>query len=309
MRLSEITQPIVEKGLSPAELKKRDNLAIFVKKLANQDEFLTVDGKLVKVRPTKELIDMLKSGRFPSALPLEPEGTLPLGKLQKTAEFGGEDPGKRLDKEVKAMGSLAQQIEAAKQDAPFIMLKVGNTQVKAAGVRNTPGTPKSDFEIIDDQGKSVAWISHKDGSPAEPKKFGQWSGISKFLEHPDVKSFLQKFAKTYPQGFPKGATSASSPITDDELKMKAVYGFNFGSSQFSTNNVTTVLQGPPQLVQDKDMYRLTALKEWPNGTPFASGDPYEPIVIARYASDRQDAGFPHTRIVIYPAFGRKIQWI
>jgi len=308
MRLKEFTQTILEKGLSAAELKKRNNLALFIRKLEDGQDFLTVDGKLVKFLPTEELIDQLRNGNIPTVLPLAPQGTLSLSKLQKTAEFGGEEPGKRLDKEIKAMGSLAQQIEFAKQDTPFILLKVGNVQVKAAGVRNTPGTPKSDFEIIDDQGKSVAWISHKDGNPAQPQKFGQWSGISKFLKHADVKSFLEKFGAMYPQGFIKGETSVSGPITDEHFKMQSVYGFNYGQDRFGINNVTTVLQGPPILTRNQDGYELTALRDWPNGTPFAAGDPYEPIIIARYASDRQDAGFPHTRILIYPALGRKIQW-
>jgi len=299
--------PLMEKGLATAELKKRDNFNKFLNKIKNKEEFETVDGKAVRIKPTKELFGQLQQGQVPLKLEVDPAGVIALGKLKKTQEFGGEDSEKRLKKEKKAMGELKAQLDAVRGNAPYIKLMVGNQVVKAADVRNTPGTPKSDFEIVDENGNAVAWISHKDGSPADPKKFGQWAGISKYMSYPDIQNFLQKFRKVYPKGFRKGDTSVAAPITDEQLKMQAVYGSQYGSGKFNVENVTTVLQGPPQIVKVKNAYKLTALKEWPNGTPFSEGDPYNPIIIARYSSDRKDAGFPTTRIVIYPAFGRKIR--
>jgi hypothetical protein len=316
MRAHEFLESIIlEKGLAKVDLagsikrgdvaRKAPRLHMFLNKIINGENFLTTDGKHVKIRPEADVLDKIKVGNIPNDLPLYPEGTIKLSKLEKTPEFGGEDAEKRLAAERKAMTELGKLIEIVKEDRPYILLNVGGKIVHAATVANTPGTPKSDFEIYDENGKSVAWISHKDGSPANPKKFGQWAGVSHYISHPEVSDFVETIRKRFPEGMPKGTTAIHRQIVDNDLKMKAVYGSNVGSDIFGIHNVNTVLQGPMSIKQEGDHYILTALKEFINGSEL----PYEytPILIARYTSDRNDQQIPHTRMSIYPLFGRKVQ--
>lgn len=289
-------------GADEHEIKrKQPRLDTFIKKIVSGQPFSTVDGKQVKVKNDPNIINAIKSRQIPDVLPIEPEGDVRFTKLVKTPEFGSEDPEFRLSKEKEALNSLDQQIKTLLNGKTFIPLVVGNMLVKAAGAVNTPGTPKSDFEIIDDKGNPVAWISHKDGSPADPKKFGQWSGITKFASHPEVISFAEGVAKNPPG---KKQTALSRAIKDVDLQKKAVYGFNFGNDRFGRDNVTTVLQGPVKIIKNGRQYKLEALKEFKNGEDFPQE--YTPVFTARYSSDRDDLGIHNTRIVIYPFAGRKI---
>jgi hypothetical protein len=302
-----------EAGLNRQQLMKRKNLQIFMDKVKRGDSFLTTDGRQVvidkKFFQQEDFIEQLIKGEWPprQPMPLVGGGMISFSRLQKTPEFGGKGSEDHLQKEIKAMGSLTQQLEALKQDSPSIKLKVGGYFVNAASVVNTPGTPKSDFHILDPEGNEVAWISHKDGSPASPKKFGQWGGLSRFWWSDDadteVARFVRRVRAKFPDGMPKGQTAVMAPISDPHLQMMAVYGYKFGKKQFGRHNVTTVLQGPPQIVSDGKAWRLTALAEWPNGSR-VTGE-YTPVLCARYASDRNDCGIPHTRLTFYPLLGRK----
>lgn len=301
----------LEAGLTPQQLRKRENLNIFIRKIQARTPFLTTDGRQVRIKNDPLTIKLIRADSWPprQPLPLDPTGFIAFSHLQKTPEFGGKGAEDHLQKEIAAMGSLTQQLEALKQDSPFIKLRVGGYIVNAASVVNTPGTPKCDFEILDHNGQPVAYISHKDGTPASPKKFGQWSGIRKFWWDDDadteVARFVKAIRKKFPKGMPKGHTAIMAPIQDQHLKMMAVYGFKFGNQEFGRNNVTTVLQGPPKIVQNGKVWRLTALAEWPNGSEV--GGDYTPVFCARYSSDRNDCGILNTRLTIYPLMGRKFK--
>jgi len=294
---------------------RRDRIPLFLYKIQHQQPFKVKvkDGSIKDVvfDPAEIMkVDAWLKNLTSSSIQIkvkDSDQTISNNNIIKTAEFGGEESGRRLSQERVAMGSLQTQLEIANQDKPFIKLWVGHQLVNAATVKNTANNPKSDFEILDENNNTVAWISHKAGTPATPKKFGQWSGISKFLDNPEVVSFVETLRKKFPGGVPKGTTAVYRDVHNEQLKMKAVYGMDYSGNNYihGINNVTTVLQGPLQLLPDGDEWNLVALKEWPNGST-VDGD-YEPVLIARYTGDRNDAGLPHTRITLYPKFGRKIE--
>ena len=287
--------------------RKASRLLRFIEKIKNSEDFLTTKGDTVKIEPSAELIASISNKLVPNILPLVGGGQIKLSELEKTPDLGGEATGKRLGKEQAAMSSLNKQIEYLKGDQPYISLKVGDEIVNAASVINTPGTPKSDFEIIDENGDSVAWISHKDGSPAEPTKFGQWAGLSNFSSHIEVRRFVEMVRSRYPDGMPRGATALAKTISDENLQKQGVYGKNFGDANYGINNVTTVLQGPVKVEEDGDVYKIVALAEFKNGQELPES--YTPIFVARYISDRSDFGVPHTRMSVYPMFGRKTDFV
>jgi len=302
MRAREI---ITEAPLSPVELAKRDNMTRFLTMVTKGISFLTVDGQQVKIKNDPETINMISQDEWPprKPLPLDPTGEIAWTRLQKTPEFGGKGSEDHLRAEIEAMGGLTQQIEAAKRDTPYIELIVGANVVRAAGVKNTPGTPKSDFEIIDENGRSVAWISHKDGTL--PKHFGQWGGLSKWQWNEETARFINAVKKKFPDGVTKGNTAVMRPIEDSHLRMAAVYGHKVGNAQFGKYNVNTVLQGEVKVIPAGDQWRLVAHNEWVNGTEI-TGD-YTPVFCARFSSDRNDCGIPYTRMTFYPLAGRKFQ--
>ena len=331
MRLFELEQKLTEKALSRSDLiagakasekevnKRLDRFVLFTNKFAKRLPFKTTGGEEVRLKITQDARSTIDSGELPYMFDVaarrkvgteewhvpatHEEAIIKLTQLEKTPDLGGEASGKRLDKETKALETLQQQITELKGSKPYILIDVGGNIVKAAGVVNVEGTPKSDFNLVDVNNKPVAFISHKDGSPATPKKFGQWAGVSAFAKHPEVQNFVSRFLKKYPGGMPSGATAISYPIKDPDLQMKAVYGKDFGGP-FGLNNVNCIIQGPPKLEKiAKNTYKLSALLVLNNGDELPEG--YQPIFIARYFGNRNDLGIPNTRIVMYPKFGRK----
>lgn len=308
--LGEGEEKIDEKALSSVDFKGADYKLTRIQTLADKiekgEEFLTVDNRKVRIAPSKELIDQIRAGNIPSQLPLENGGAIKLSQLEKTSDFGGKGAGSGTQVEEREIASLAKQIDELRGDEPFIMLKVANDVIEAAGVRKTPGTPKSDFEILDSKGNPVAFISHKDGSPADPKKFGQWAGLTSFTDHPEVQKFAELVKKKYPEGMTKGDTAIARVVSDTDLQKRAIYGKDWNKGSFGINNVTSVMQGPVRIVKTKDGYELQSLAEFYNGEDVP--DAYVPILIARYSSDRNDFKLPHTRMSLYPAFGRKVNF-
>ena len=76
-------------------------------------------------------------------------------------------------------------------------------------VFSTPGTPKSDFHLVDINGNEIVWISHKDGKTA--KDFQQWGGISQAKEpsvysNEEVQTFVKDLKTAYPNGLPRETT-------------------------------------------------------------------------------------------------------
>ena len=281
MKFFEINQKLTEKALARGDLiagakasnkeveKRLVRFSLFANKFAKRLPFKTTGDEEVKLKVTHDARNAINNGELPTMFDVaarrkvgteewrvpttHTEALIKLTQLEKTADLGGEASGRRLDKETAALGSLQQQISELKGNKPYIHIDVGGIVVKAAGVVNVEGTPKSDFNLVDENDRPVAFISHKDGSPASPKKFGQWDGVSAFAEHPEVKNFVRKFLKQYPNGMRSGATALSYPIKDFDLQMRAVYGKDFGGD-FGLNNVNCVIQGPPRL--EKILLRL-----------------------------------------------------
>lgn len=232
-----------------------------------------------------------------------------LGALGKSAEFGGKGAGAGTAKEDRELISLRQQIYDAKAEEKTaeIKVKIGNKTCNVADVVSTPGTPKSDFHLIDMNGNEVVWISHKDGRG--PKDFQQWGGISNAKEpavfsHPEVQKFINDLKKQYPNGLPT-ATSLYRKIQDTKLKYLSVYGNQYGRTM-GRQNVSILIQGPVKLVKTGKIYQFNSNHIHFNGDSVDSGG-FEPVLAAIYKGDRSDAGVKGTRIVIMPIEGRKFK--
>lgn len=209
-------------------------------------------------------------------------------------------------KEDAQLKSLQQQMEKAlsDDDSVEIAIKIGSRVYNVAGAATTPGTPKSDFHLLDASGREVVWISHKDGS--SPKDFQQWSGMSarterEIYKHRETQKFIEDVRAITGSTMPR-ATTLSRAISDPRLVNLAVYGNQFGKS-LGRQNVTLLLQGPVRLVKKSGFYQLESNHTLVNGERVTGG--YQPVFMAIYKGDRSNFGIAGARFAIQPKDSRK----
>lgn len=322
---------LYESNLSLAQLRKREGrIEILLNKLSKNDSFETSKGdytasvllqfhdkKLIHSYHPVNKTDFVNAAEalnnsndtflIASVEDSILEKGITFSQLIKTREFGGKGAGGSLVAEDRSLIQLRKNIdEAIKENEGPISIQLKNTIVQnIVDVEKTKGTPKSDFQLIDADGKPVVWISHKDGKT--PRDFQQWGGISqkkepKIFNHKETQKFIDDLKREFPEGLPK-ATTVYRHIKDHMLKMISVYGNEFGG-KLGEQNVSILLQGPIQLKKNGSFYELTANSVHYNGDS-VDADGFEPVLMAIYKGDRSDAGVKGTRIVISPIAGRK----
>jgi hypothetical protein len=284
--------------------------AVFLKKFKAGEPFELVNGKTVKFVPDAKIVKAVTAGESTTNLELlsQKGERFKFNQLAKTKEFGGKGEGSGTFKEDRELQSLIDQINDAKAVAKTatIKIRVGSKTYVTYSAASTPGTPKSDFHLIDIDGKELCWISHKDGKSA--KDFQQWGGISATGEptiyaHPETKKFIDDVRKEFPEGLPR-ATTIYRKIKDQKLKNLSVYGNKWGGP-YGRQNVTMLLQGPVRLVRGAgDTYQIKANHEHVNGDVVDAGG-YEPVFMAVYKGDRDNFGVKGARFSISPIQSRK----
>lgn len=297
-------------SLGGKELYKYDwRVAEFLKKIESNSPFELMSGEFVTLQADQEVVNNIKARHPTTNLKLRSTqgAEYKLKDLKKNKEFGGKAEGASTAIEDRELSSLNDQINAAKalDASPTIKIRIGQHTYDVYGAETTPGTPKSDFHLLDLDGKAVAWISHKDGKT--PKDFQQWGGISAqkepdIFKHSETQKFIADIKAEYGDGLPK-ATTVHRKISDSKLKMMSVYGNKFGGIH-GTQNVSILLQGPVKLVHSGDHYTITSTHTHINGETLDDTG-YEPVLMAIYKGDRSDAGIKGTRVVIAPIACRK----
>jgi hypothetical protein len=212
-------------------------------------------------------------------------------------------------KEDAQLASLQKQIqdELSKTDLMELKIKIGNKYYAVAGAATTPGTPKSDFHLLNNKGIEVVWISHKDGSKA--KDFQQWGGMSaraepEIAKHKETQKFINDVKKEFGGVMPR-ATTVARPVKDKNLMGMSVYGNKYKSGVLGRQNVTILLQGPVKLVKSKNYYELESNHTSINGD-IMTGD-YAPVFMAIYKGDRNNFGVKGARFAIQPKASRKFK--
>lgn len=298
--------------LSASELRKYDwRPEIFIKKLQEKSPFEIKGGKKVILVPPKDVEKILRTGSAKDLNDLrigDTKGNIyKLSDFVKNKDFGGKGEGAGTAKEDMALKSLKEQIDKAKVQIgqATIPIKIGNKIYQVYDAVSTPGTPKSDFHLIDKEGNEIVWISHKDGKTE--RDFQQWGGMSrnkepKIFAHPEVQQFIEDIKKLYPNGLPN-ATTLARKIKDNKLKLMSVYGNEYGRN-YSRQNTTLMLQGSVKLEKKGSVYAISAFHTHLNGDDMTGG--YEPVFMAIYKGDRSDFGIRGTRVVIAPAGCRKV---
>jgi len=305
-------------GLSPTELKKRNNFSLFKQRITNRQEFTLAEGKGQKVKidhrvaatisSIDDLVNQYSVGKS-IILPTAMGTQVRLTQLYKDAAFVGRTQSTTAaeDYQVKVIRESLAKIKD-KLGSDYVDLQVGRKYYKVVNVESTPGTPKSDFHFRDINGNMVGFVSHKDGN--SPSAIQQWGGISERGEpilaaHPETKAFVETLRAMYPGGIPP-ATTVARKIQDRNLRMKAVYGNQYtANAKPSTQNVDILLQGNVSIQQIGNRYKLTAPINHDNGEDIVGQN--EPVFMAIYKGDRSNYGIKGARLVISAKGGRSIK--
>jgi hypothetical protein len=289
------------KSLSASEMKKYTwRVELFLAKFEQSLAFELMNGSSVVIEQVSDVEFSSKSRYY------DIEGNqYKLTDFAKTVEFGGKASDGTV-REDAALTSLNQQLEDIKLriNSHTVPFYVHGNVMEVRHAESTPGTPKSDFHLIDEMWGECYWISHKHGST--PRHFQQWGGISatadKFTnKHEELHSFVNAINKLHGGAMPQ-ATTYYRPIEDEQLKFISVYGKDFYSSGEGRNNVSLVVQGDIKIKQVDGFYEFRAVHMHENRDDVVGN--YEPTFYAVYKSDRNDMGIKNCRITINPLDSR-----
>lgn len=227
-----------------------------------------------------------------------------ISDLLKDSYFGGKGKGSGTVVEDANLQILNNQIlKLVEENGGPIDVKVGNKIYKdIIKAESQFGVPKSDFNLIDKDNKPVVFISHKKAGGKGPSAndFIRWSGYTMYADHPEVKKFNQALEKWVEENNPgQGLPRASrfiSPIKDDELIRKLIYGPKYGENN-GPDNVNIILQGRIKLEPTSgNTYELTAEHELtPPELPEGN---YQPYLTAAYRGDRTMFGIKNNEAIV-----------
>ena len=306
-------------ALSPKELAKRNNFTLFVNRIKTNGYFTINEGNGQKVQITQKFayelnslqdLNKFKDNRGSVLLPTGTTGNgiIRLSQLYKDDAFVTRTQNTRAGERYE-ITQTRNQLEKIKQKigSDFVRLKIGKNNYLVSNVESTPGTPKSDMNFIDNQGRRVGFVSLKQGATANAVQ--QWGGISpraggSIASNLEVQSFVQKVRELFPDGI-NPATTVAREIQSSQLKNLGIYGNAYGGG-FNINNVDVLLQGSVRInsINSTD-YQLTG-----SAMTHSNGDTlpplYQPALMAIYKGDRNDYGIKNARLVMNAIGGRRI---
>lgn len=305
------------KKLTHAEAKKRpENFPIIAKMLEEGKEFeLAAGGRMRFVPPPKELLVKIAKGDQKTynsirLVPLTGAGVFSLSQIGKTPAFGGKttDGTQHEDAEILSLKGQLSEIKK-KSGSAVVPIKVGNKIIEVFDVVSTKGTPKSDFNFVDLNGKPVIHISHKKGN--SPKHFQQWGGVTKAAgsrvsENKEVLTFLKDLKNIVGTEMKQGIGAFYRKVNPkSDLALSSIYGVRHDDSDWSDpNNVRVLVQGSVKLMKTGNSYAIRSNHTMTNPEPVSL--PYDTIIMATYKGDgRTNGGIKNCRVGVYPTLDRK----
>ena len=239
----------------------------------------------------------------------------------KTTEYGGKGEGSGTKAEDASLAKFQEELFRIleKEGRTAIPLKIGRRVVEFADIEQPPGTPKSDFNILDRKNNPVGFISHKDptlSASGEVRAAGQqYGGLTDdatkgiFKRNKELSDFIGTMMIDHQEehGYRKDAfaglypgESYSRKVKDKKVIMQSVFGIDFGK-RAGLNNVDEYHVGNMTLVKKGNAYEINSMHRLRNGEiPKGS---YEAYYHARYTGDMnptiQGIKFSKTRFGVY----------
>jgi len=271
-------------------------------------QFIKPQYSTVFLSREKDDIKKLAMGKNINLFPFFKDNTgktYSISDLLKDSYFGGQGKGSGTKVEDANLQLLNNQIlNLVEENGGPINVKVGNkiynNIIKA---ETQPGQPKSDFNLIDEEDNPVVFISHKKagGKYADASDFIRWSGYTSYADEPEVEQFNNALKKSLKknnleqEGLPR-ETRFVSPIQDQKLIKKLIYGPKYGDSKYSKDNVNIILQGAVLLKPIQgNTYELTA--EYKLIPPQLPKGEYYPYLTSGYRADRTMFGIKNNEAI------------
>ena len=240
-----------------------------------------------------------------------------LEDIVKTDAFGGKVKGFFIKHETFALNALDQLIKTIKSEknVEFINVKVGDDIYNnISKAENQPTNKKSDFNLINNEGTPVVFISHKAEGGA--RAFARWGGYQFAINNSEVENFISNISSKLTNNEFEKKYSFAQKISDSTLKNKIVFGKNLGG-EFGPDNVQMVIQGKITLTPiegEDNIYILDGDMSWLGGNnPSTPTGDYEPVLEAHYRSDQNALGFKRCEafaktIAVIPQKTIKFNW-
>lgn len=309
--------------------KDPDRRERFLQKIKKGDTFDTKDGKQVQIsfintenesedsiesafeKGDQQELSRLVRGTINQAKFFEDKdgNTYSIEDFLKTQEFGGRGKGSGTREEDLNLKSLQDQIKKLVEENGGNPIKVfveGQEPKEIVYAQTQPGTPKSDFNIIDENSEPTIFISHKKKGNATA--FVRWSGFTRYVKHREVQQFneaLRDIISKTPEWEDKlpRETSFTKRVEDPELARKLIYGPDYGK-KFSKQFVNIVIQGEIELERKGSSYKLTGDNTLiPPELP--SDQEYHPYLTSTFRRevDRRNFGIPTNEAIARPKAG------
>jgi len=311
---------VLDKGyrvLKFQELIKRGapRLVKFYDMVQAGDSFFKTDGSEVKLKfASQEYGELFKdrdvegiknvSKNKPNTFPFfldSSNNSLTLDDLLKTPDFGGKGAGSGTVVEDENLYILKKKLNnLIGIEGGSINVMVGKDTFKISSAETQSGVPKSDFNLLDEKGKPVVFISHKKagGKGASADDFIRWSGYTMYENHPEVSAFnnaiKQFLVDNNLEGLPN-KTRFISPIKDEDLIRKLIYGPEYGGAN-SKENCNIIIQGEVEFENiGEGKYKLTG--EHVLLPPNIPDGEYTPYLTAAYRGDRKMFGIQNNEAI------------
>jgi hypothetical protein len=292
----------------------RGNRAIkFVKMIEDGEPFLLMTGKEVVLtdRPAANLFAAaIKERDNRTVNKMEFTGKdrrkYKIKEFAKTGDFGGMGKGSGTAREDEALTSIRDQIlkACAAEEERQIPIKIGNRIGYVCDAKTTFGTPKSDFELVDEHGKTSFWISHKAGTRA--KDFQQYGGLKELDPLGNRYRELQAFIKAVHDRVIGGKLSEGEKyfrlLKDRTMILYSLFGKDYRSGPATgVNNIDVLFQGDLNLVKQGRHYIIKSSHTTLRGE-IPIGD-YAPVLFVRRDQRRTQYGIGESRFMISPHGG------
>lgn len=224
----------------------------------------------------------------------------------KTGDFGGKGTGSGTAQEDEALTSIRDQIlnALAKDEVRQIPIRIGNRTGFVCDAKTTFGTPKSDFELVDHEGKTSFWISHKAGNKA--KDFQQYGGLKELDSSGTRYRELSQFIKDVKARIVDGKLSEGEKyfrkLKDRTMILYSLFGKDYRPGQADgVNNIDVLFQGDLKLVKQGRYYVIRSAHTTLRGE-IPTGD-YEPCLFVRRDQRRTQYDIGQSRFMIAPRGG------
>lgn len=229
-----------------------------------------------------------------------------LDSLAKSPELGGKGAGSGTAVEDAELSDFKTHLEqiVAQEGGPIRVIVGNKVYNNITTVSTQKGFPKADFNLVDDKGTPVVFISHKKAGAqgASPSDFIRWGGFTALADDAEVRRFVQalkNFLEENNLDRLPSATAFIKEIDSDDLVKKIVYGNDFGGP-FGIENVQIAIQGNVKLEStgDEGTYKLTGQHFYLNGE--IPQGAYRPVLAGKYRSDRSMFGIPTLEAIAQP---------